>query len=126
MLKCPLVKKEELSMTNVNATVKNEMPPNKEINASTFSEKKNKREHSNGIEITKEDFGPFYKYVMNDDITDVDYDGNFLWVTDVSGNTWKAEENVSFSDIQILTQKVKTVTNSDLNWTYVNTLDTKS
>jgi pilus assembly protein CpaF len=115
MLKCPLVKKEELSMTNVNATVKNEMPPNKEINASTFSEKKNKREHSNGIEITKEDFGPFYKYVMNDDITDVDYDGNFLWVTDVSGNTWKAEENVSFSDIQILTQKVKTVTNSDLN-----------
>ena len=36
-------------------------------------------------------FGPFWKYIENDDITDVDFNGTDLWITDTKNRRIKIE-----------------------------------
>ncbi len=33
-------------------------------------------------------FGPLWRYVRNDKITDIDYNGNQLWITDVENERY--------------------------------------
>ena len=35
------------------------------------------------MELGKEYFGPLWKYVVNQDITDIDYNGKEIWLTNV-------------------------------------------
>ena len=37
------------------------------------------------LPLDKENYGPFYKYVVDDTITDVDYNGKQLWLTLTNG-----------------------------------------
>ncbi len=46
------------------------------------------------VSITREYFGPLYPYIADDDITDVDYDGRRLWVTDCRNHRYPIEEEV--------------------------------
>ena len=44
------------------------------------------------VSVTREFFGPLYPYIVNDDITDVDFDGRRLWVTDCRNHRYPIEE----------------------------------
>ena len=41
-----------------------------------------------GIRMEPDYFGPLWRYVRNDKITDIDYNGNQLWITDVENERY--------------------------------------
>ena len=44
-----------------------------------------------GIRMEPDYFGPLWRYVRNDKITDIDYNGNQLWITDVA---WELQRSL--------------------------------
>lgn len=58
---------------------------------------------------TEEQFGVFWKYIAQEDVTAVNYNGRTLWVTDLKRGKYQAQEEV---DEKFLTQFVHTVANS--------------
>ena len=42
-------------------------------------------------------FGAFYKYLQDDEVTDVDYNGKDVWVKDVYNRRYKADEPDCFA-----------------------------
>lgn len=46
-----------------------------------------------GIRMEPEAFGPFWKYVKNPAVTDIDYNGRELWITDVSNERYAVQES---------------------------------
>ena len=51
----------------------------------------------NVLEIKKEDFGPFLPYLENPLVTDIDFQGHSLWITDDKG-THKVENTADFTE----------------------------
>lgn len=45
-----------------------------------------------GIRMEPEYFGPFWKYVKNPNVTDVDYNGRQLWITDVENERYQVTD----------------------------------
>jgi len=43
------------------------------------------RERRDALTLTQENYGPFWRYVSDDNITDADFNGTDLWITDSSG-----------------------------------------
>lgn len=60
----------------------------------------------NEIEISEDFFGIFWEYVKNDDITDIEYDGQSIWYTDLDGVIRQSKKQVTDSDIELFTAKV--------------------
>ena len=56
----------------------------------------------NVLEIKKEDFGPFLPYLENPLVTDIDFQGHSLWITDDKG-THKVENTADFTETFIET-----------------------
>ena len=56
----------------------------------------------NVLEIKKEDFGPFLPYLENPLVTDIDFQGHSLWITDDKG-THKVENIADFTETFIET-----------------------
>lgn len=78
-----------------------------------FSEKNNNKKV--GVEMSEvgalvlspEYFGPFWKYVIDDEITDVDFNGDDLWITDTKNRRMKIENaGVTPSFINDFSQRV--------------------
>lgn len=57
---------------------------------------------------TEEQFGVFWKYIAQEDVTAVNYNGRTLWVTDLKRGKYQAEEDV---EEKFLTQFAHTVAN---------------
>lgn len=57
---------------------------------------------------TEEQFGVFWKYLQDENVTDVDYNGRDLWITDLVKGHYKAEECV---DDKFLIQFTHTIAN---------------
>jgi len=60
------------------------------------------------FEPSERQFGPFYKYMQKEEVTDVDYNGKKLWITDLIRGRYCAEENISES---FLTQFIHDIAN---------------
>ena len=52
------------------------------------------------MELGKEYFGPFWKFITNEEITDVDYNGHEVWLTNIYNERYRVqssyvEENIT-------------------------------
>lgn len=51
-------------------------------------------EHTeNGIRMEEAYFGPFWKYICANEVTDIDYNGRSLWITDVENERYPVAES---------------------------------
>lgn len=72
------------------------------------------------MEIGKEYFGPLWKYVMNEDITDIDYNGRELWLTNTYNERYMAQnayvqENITPAFVEQFSQKIANVVSRQFN-----------
>ncbi len=58
------------------------------------------------IDETEEYFGPLYPYVCDDSITDIDYNGSSIWLTDSSNTRYQSNLVISDEFIEQFTQRV--------------------
>ena len=42
-------------------------------------------------ELTDEEFGPFFPYIQDKDVTDIDYNGKMLWIADLRRGRYRAD-----------------------------------
>lgn len=67
------------------------------------------------FEPTREQFGIFWKYLQMPDVTDVDYNGRKLWITDLRRGRYCAQEAVSEQFIQTFTHNISNCVNKQFN-----------
>lgn len=68
------------------------------------------------ISIKRENFGPLWPYVLNDQITDVDYNGRELWVTDLRRGRYPVKEHqVTEEFMDQFTHRIGNLVNKPFN-----------
>lgn len=67
------------------------------------------------FEPTAEQFGPLWKYIDNPTVTDVDYNGRRLWITDFEKGRYAAEEILPESFIKTFTHHISNCVNKSFN-----------
>lgn len=72
------------------------------------------------MELGREYFGPLWKYVANQDITDIDYNGKEVWVTNVFNERYKVnqeyvDENITGAFVEQFTQRIANVVSRQFN-----------
>lgn len=64
---------------------------------------------------TPEHFGVFWKYLENPSVTDVDYNGNSLWITDFEKGRYQAEEEITEQFLDNFTHNISNCINKPFN-----------
>lgn len=72
------------------------------------------------MELGKEYFGPLWKYISNEDITDIDYNGKEIWVTNVYNERYQVsqqyvEEYITPVFVEQFTQRIANVVSRQFN-----------
>ena len=72
------------------------------------------------MELGKEYFGPLWKYISNEEITDVDYNGREIWLTNIYNERYKVnqsyvDENVTSAFVEQFTQRIANVVSQQFN-----------
>ena len=72
------------------------------------------------MELERECFGPLWKYVSNQDITDIDYNGTELWLTNVYNERYKVnqqyvEEHITANFVEQFSQRIANVVSRQFN-----------
>ena len=72
------------------------------------------------MELGKEYFGPLWKYVANPDITDIDYNGKEIWVTNVYNERYQVsqqfvDEYITPAFVEQFTQRIANVVSRQFN-----------
>ena len=72
------------------------------------------------MEIGKECFGPLWKFVASDDITDIDYNGRELWLTNIYNERYKVskefvDEQITTTFVEQFTQRISNVVSRQFN-----------
>lgn len=67
------------------------------------------------FEPTEEQFGVFWKYLKNPNVTDVDYNGSRLWITDLVRGRYPAREEVTEQFIHTFTHHIANCVNKQFN-----------
>ena len=68
------------------------------------------------FQITEDNFGPFWKYVNDDEITDVDYNGTDLWTTNINNEKYKITDITITDDfINQFAQRIANIKSVDFN-----------
>lgn len=72
------------------------------------------------MELGREYFGPLWKYVANPEITDIDYNGKEVWVTNVYNERFQVnqqfvEENITPIFVEQFTQRIANVVSRQFN-----------
>lgn len=66
--------------------------------------------------LPDEEFGPILKYVLNDNITDINYNGDTLWIDDLNKGRYQVEDaEISLDWIVQFTQKISNLMNVQCN-----------
>lgn len=63
-------------------------------------------ENEQRIELSEEFFGVFWEYVLDDNITDIEWDGSAIWCTTAESEVIRSEKKVTQADIELFTSKV--------------------
>lgn len=66
-------------------------------------------------ELTKEQYGPFLKYIEMPTVTDIDYNGHTLWITDQQIGTYRADDEISEKFVIQFTHDVSNAINKPFN-----------
>lgn len=69
----------------------------------------------NSFELPKEQFGVFWNYLIQQDVTDVDYNGSQLWITDLKKGRYLAKDKVSEEFVQTFTHNISNCVNKQFN-----------
>ncbi len=72
------------------------------------------------MELGKEYFGTLWKYVANQDITDIDYNGREVWITNIYNERYKVnqqyvDENITTAFVEQFTQRIANVVSRQFN-----------
>lgn len=67
------------------------------------------------FEPTEAQFGVFWKYLLLPNVTDVDYNGKELWITDLKKGRYRANEAVSEQFIHTFTHNISNCVNKQFN-----------
>ena len=67
------------------------------------------------FEPTPEQFGVLWKYISNPNVTDVDYNGSKLWITDFKKGRYEAEETLTEQFINSFTHVIANCVNKQFN-----------
>lgn len=67
------------------------------------------------FEPTREQFGVFWKYLREPGVTDVDYNGSGLWITDLNRGRFLAEEEVAEQFLHMFTHHISNCVNKQFN-----------
>ncbi len=72
------------------------------------------------MELGKEYFGPLWKYVSNHEITDIDYNGKEIWLTNVYNERYQVnqqfvEEHMTPAFVEQFTQRIANVVSRQFN-----------
>lgn len=67
------------------------------------------------FEPTAEQFGPFWKYIEDPDVTDIDYNGSQLWITDFEKGRYRAEEELTDQFLSSFTHNIANAVNRQFN-----------
>lgn len=67
------------------------------------------------FEPTREQFGVFWKYLMLPGVTDVDYNGSELWITDLKRGRYRAKEEVTEQFVHTFTHNISNCVNKQFN-----------
>lgn len=67
------------------------------------------------FEPTPEQFGVFWKYISDPTVTDIDYNGKNLWITDFEKGKYRADENVTDVFISEFTNNIANAVNGKYN-----------
>lgn len=75
------------------------------------------------MELGKEYFGPFWKFIANEEITDVDYNGREVWLTNIYNERYKVpaayvKDNFSTMFVEQFTQRIANVVSRQFNKRY--------
>lgn len=73
-------------------------------------------QNGKGFFISAENFGPLAEYVKDEDITDIDYNGSDLWITDIRNKHWKDTSNkITPKFIRKLSQDIANSASKEFN-----------
>ena len=72
------------------------------------------------MELGKEYFGPLWKFIDNEEITDVDYNGHEVWLTNIYNERFRVsqayvEENITNGFVEQFTQRISNVVSKQFN-----------
>jgi pilus assembly protein CpaF len=72
------------------------------------------------MELGKEYFGPLWKYIANEEITDVDYNGREIWLTNIYNERYRVsqsyvEEHITPGFVEQFTQRIANVVSQQFN-----------
>ena len=72
------------------------------------------------MELGKEYFGPLWKFVSNNEITDIDYNGSELWLTNMFNERFKVspafvQESITPQFVEQFTQRIANVVSRQFN-----------
>lgn len=67
------------------------------------------------FEPTEEQFGVFWKYIKEPDVTDVDYNGSKLWITDLKKGRYMVEEEITEGFLNAFTHNIGNCVNKQFN-----------
>ncbi|MDD6057738.1 MAG: ATPase, T2SS/T4P/T4SS family [Clostridiales bacterium] len=67
------------------------------------------------FEPTREQFGIFWKYLIQPNVTDVDYNGSQLWITDLKRGRYRAKEMVTEQFLHAFTHNISNCVNKQFN-----------
>lgn len=67
------------------------------------------------FEPTEAQFGVFWKYIQEPNVTDIDYNGSKLWITDLEKGKYVSEENITESFIQTFSHNIANCVNKQFN-----------
>ncbi len=66
-------------------------------------------------ELTETEFGPFYPYIQDKNITDIDFNGKTLWVTDLKKGRYQAKAEVPEEFVERFTHRIANRVNKPFN-----------
>ena len=64
---------------------------------------------------TPQQFGPFWKYIQEPSVTDIDYNGKALWITDLEKGRYRAEEELTDSFLDSFIHNIANSVNKQFN-----------
>ncbi|MCI7321768.1 MAG: Flp pilus assembly complex ATPase component TadA [Lachnospiraceae bacterium] len=72
------------------------------------------------MDLGREYFGPLWKYIANEEITDVDYNGKEVWLTNIYNERYKVsqafvDENLTPAFVEQFTQRIANVVSRQFN-----------
>lgn len=74
-----------------------------------------KMNQNNMFEPTAEQFGIFWKYIEMPTVTDIDYNGSRLWITDLEKGRYQAEEEITEKFLTAFTHNIADSANKQFN-----------